>query len=106
MPAGIFGEIYTAGVQISQGYLGQADETDQKFKADSVIGDSTERMYWTGDLGYWHTPSKERYCIGRRDRQVKLRGLRLDLQDLEVRTARVIPVPERTDIAVYRKEAF
>ncbi|CAI6288118.1 unnamed protein product [Periconia digitata] len=102
MPAGTIGEIYTAGVQVSQGYLGQPKETARKFSADSVLLEPTEMMYQTGDLGHWDVVTQELHCKGRMDRQIKLRGFRLDLQDLEVRIARAIP--ESTNVAVYRKE--
>jgi hypothetical protein len=102
MPPGTVGEIYTAGVQVSQGYLGQPEQTQQKFSIDSVLSDPNERMYQTGDLGFWDVITNELHCKGRRDRQIKLRGFRLDLQNLEVRIARVIP--ESDDVVVYCEE--
>ena len=91
MPPGAVGEIYIAGIQVSQGYLGQPDETNAKFMPDSVLPERKERMYKTGDRGYWNLHSREIHCLGRTDRQIKLRGFRLDLDDLEIRLARAVP---------------
>jgi len=58
-------------------------------------------MYKTGDRGYWNLYSGEIHCLGRTDRQIKLRGFRLDLDDLEIRVARA--VPESEAVAIFRK---
>ncbi|TPX19017.1 uncharacterized protein E0L32_011261 [Thyridium curvatum] len=85
---GMIGRIVLAGVQVSQGYFGMAKETAERFWDDSIAGNG-EKMYDSGDLGYWNEDG-EVVCIGRTDRQIKLRGYRLDLDDLEIRIARNI----------------
>lgn len=60
-------------------------------------------MYKTGDRGYWNSEGKI-ICIGRDDRQIKLRGFRLDLNDLEIRIAQA--VPSLTAVAIARKEDY
>ncbi|KAK0617477.1 hypothetical protein B0T14DRAFT_590199 [Immersiella caudata] len=95
---GMVGRIHLAGVQVAQGYLGMPQQTEARFKADSIMGNG-ERMYDTGDLGYWNEDG-EVVCIGRTDRQVKLRGYRLDLNDLEIRITRCIKEVQAVAIAL------
>ncbi|KAJ0418003.1 hypothetical protein BJY00DRAFT_315399 [Aspergillus carlsbadensis] len=99
-PPGLIGQIYLAGVQVSNGYIGQPQLTAERFFADSVCRGLGEHMYATGDMGYW-TESGELVCLGRNDRQVKLRGFRLDLDDLE---SRISNLPGITGAAVTRYE--
>lgn len=88
VPRGMVGEIYLAGVQVAVGYLGQEAKTSSRFFGDAVCTDfEGERMYKTGDMGYWDE-NGELVCLGRRDRQIKLRGFRIDLDDLEVQIMR------------------
>ena len=96
VPPGLVGQIYLAGVQVSNGYLGQPRLTAERFFADCVCRGLGEQMYATGDMGYW-TGTGELVCLGRNDRQVKLRGFRLDLDDLE---ARILNLPGITGAAV------
>lgn len=99
VPPGVIGEIYIAGVQVARHYIGMPKETEERFIADPIrrIG---ERMYKTGDRGYWSS-NGEVVCLGRNDRQIKLRGFRLDLDDLETRMVRASS--EVTAVAVARQ---
>ncbi|KAL4886428.1 hypothetical protein BJY04DRAFT_213196 [Aspergillus karnatakaensis] len=99
-PPGVIGQIYLAGVQVSNGYLNQPQLTAERFFPDTVCRGLGEQMYATGDLGYW-TENGELVCLGRNDRQVKLRGFRLDLDDIEARLAKL---PSITSVAVTRYE--
>ncbi|KAL4913035.1 hypothetical protein BDW62DRAFT_205920 [Aspergillus aurantiobrunneus] len=99
-PPGVVGQIFLAGVQVSNGYLHQPQLTAERFFADSVCRGLGEQMYATGDLGYW-TKDGELVCLGRNDRQVKLRGFRVDLNDIEARIATLSGV---TGAAVARIE--
>ncbi|KAI1421997.1 BcNRPS1, nonribosomal peptide synthetase [Xylaria sp. FL1777] len=83
-PLGVVGEIYLGGIQISQGYVNQPEETARRFLPDCVLPETGNRMYRTGDRGYWDEKGELRFC-GRNDRQIKLRGFRVDLDDVEVR---------------------
>ncbi|WP_102106855.1 SDR family NAD(P)-dependent oxidoreductase [Oceaniglobus roseus] len=78
---GDWGEILIGGSGVSDGYLGQPDETAARFVTLPGHGDA--RFYRTGDLGRWRDGVLE--CGGRRDRQVKLRGHRIELAEVEAR---------------------
>jgi amino acid adenylation domain-containing protein len=82
VPFGVIGEICLAGVQVAVGYIGQPEAATAKFVPDLILPKYGERMYRTGDRGYWNE-NNELVFLGRRDRQIKLRGFRIDLDDLE-----------------------
>lgn len=97
----MIGEIYLAGVQVARGYIGMEKETRERFLPDSITRGLGERMYRTGDRGYWNETG-EVVLLGRNDRQIKLRGFRLDLNDLEIRMAKA--VPSAAAVAIARKD--
>ncbi|KAF1950193.1 BcNRPS1, nonribosomal peptide synthetase [Byssothecium circinans] len=87
-PRGAIGEVYLAGIQVAVGYVGLPEVTERKFMKDTVNTQYTgEMMYKTGDRAFW-TESGELTFLGRGDREVKLRGFRVDLDDLEIRMTR------------------
>lgn len=73
------GEIALAGTCLAAGYLNRQDLTDQVFVHDAALG---ERIYLTGDLGWCDRDGCFHY-VGRKDDQVKLRGLRIELGEIE-----------------------
>ncbi|RWA04910.1 hypothetical protein EKO27_g10195 [Xylaria grammica] len=89
VPPGVIGDIYLAGVQVSLGYQNMPHQTDTVFVQDTVYTLDEERMYRTGDRGYWCENGELQFC-GRTDRQIKLRGYRVDLDDLEERIRNAI----------------
>ncbi|CAG7962568.1 unnamed protein product [Penicillium salamii] len=81
-PALTAGEIYIAGVQVSLGYLGMAKRTSEEILPDPFcMGSDQEMMYCSGDIGFWDEQGNL-HCCGREDRQVKLRGYRINLDDI------------------------
>lgn len=97
IPPGRIGEIYLAGVQVAKGYLNLEKQTQESFLPDSICRNG-ERMYKTGDRGYWNEIG-EVVCLGRNDRQIKLRGFRLDMNDLEIRVLQAAPQLQAIAIA-------
>ncbi|MEU1731173.1 amino acid adenylation domain-containing protein [Streptosporangium sp. NPDC020145] len=81
VPPGMTGEIYLGGDRLARGYLGQPGLTADRFLPDPY-GEPGARMYKTGDLGRW-LPSGDLCFLGRRDLQVKVRGYRVELSEIE-----------------------
>jgi len=97
-PIGVAGEIYIAGAGVSDGYLGRALETAERFIPDPNPAFPGQRMFRTGDRGRWsHTGELE--FLGRIDRQIKIRGFRVEPAEIET-TLAAVPGVHRAVVAL------
>ncbi|MEU6038476.1 amino acid adenylation domain-containing protein [Actinomadura sp. NPDC047616] len=78
-PVGEAGELHIGGDGLARGYIGDEAQTRERFVVDPVLG---RRLYRTGDLGRWRTDGTIEF-LGRLDRQVKIRGHRIELGEVE-----------------------
>ncbi|WGH74819.1 amino acid adenylation domain-containing protein [Tenacibaculum tangerinum] len=89
------GELYLSGNKLARGYLFDEDLTKERFiNVQFDNHDNSVRLYKTGDLCRW-TPTNEIEFVGRADQQVKIRGHRIELEEIEA----VIETMENIDTA-------
>ena len=80
-PISVPGEIYVSGIGVSNGYINDEEKTKNSFVKNPF---TSEIMYKTGDIAYYNKSGELEY-IGRNDFQVKLKGLRIELSEIEKR---------------------
>ncbi|MHC8319522.1 non-ribosomal peptide synthetase [Pseudomonas sp. GB2N2] len=101
VPQGVSAELYLAGAGITRGYLGRPGMTAERYVPNPFAGHG-ERLYRTGDLSRYQDDGVIEYR-GRIDHQVKVRGLRIELSEIE---ARLLQQPTVSDVAVLAQEAL
>ena len=79
-PIGVEGELFVGGIQLARGYLNRPDQSEKSFIPNPFV--PGERLYRTGDVSMYRTDGNIVYC-GRKDRQIKLRGQRIELGEVE-----------------------
>jgi amino acid adenylation domain-containing protein len=100
VPLGVAGEIYIGGANVARGYLHRPELTAQRFISDPFDTEQRARMYKTGDLGRWRADGTIEY-LGRNDAQVKVRGFRVELGEIE---AQLCQHPHLKDAVVILRE--
>jgi len=85
-PFGVIGEIAIAGISVGKGYWNDQQKTEKAFIRNQLAGPEAGHdygvIYKTGDLGYWHENGYV-VLVGRGDFMVKIRGVRIELEEIE-----------------------
>lgn len=87
VPQGVSGELWIGGTTVALGYLDDAPEAQARFRSDPWSSQPNARMYRTGDRAR-HLPDGTIEFLGRIDRQIKLRGFRVELAEIEATMSR------------------
>ena len=82
LPIGAIGELLLGGIGVGAGYLNRPELTAERFIPDLFSGQPEARLYCTGDLARM-LPTGEIDLLGRSDNQIKLRGYRIELEEIE-----------------------
>ncbi|WP_202080467.1 non-ribosomal peptide synthetase [Caldalkalibacillus salinus] len=82
VPKGVDGELYIGGISVARGYLNQQALTDARFIPNPFSTDPDDRLYQTGDK-VRYTMDGQLAFLGRIDQQVKVRGHRIELSEIE-----------------------
>ncbi|MGE3537906.1 MAG: amino acid adenylation domain-containing protein [Candidatus Tectimicrobiota bacterium] len=102
VPLGVPGELYVGGASLTRGYLKRPALTAERFIPDPFTATPGARLYRTGDLVRYHADGSLLY-LGRLDQQIKLRGIRIELPEVEAALARH-PDVQATAVVVHQDE--
>ena len=98
LPQGSVGEMYIAGDGVGKGYMNKKEQTESSFTQNPFLENSI--MYKSGDLGSFDE-NGEITCYGRVDNQIKIRGLRVELPEIE---KQILSIANVQNVVVVKKE--
>lgn len=101
-PIGVKGEILVSGFGVGRGYINDIEKTNKAFTIDPFKGENSVRLYKTGDIGRY-LPNGTIEFFGRKDYQVKVRGYRIELEEIELALTALKTVKEAI-VLVLKKE--
>jgi amino acid adenylation domain-containing protein len=101
VPVGAVGELYIGGDGVARGYWQRPELTRERFVAHPFSDAPGARLYRTGDYGCWRTDGAIEF-LGRRDQQIKIRGFRVELGEIEYELRQHSEV--RNAVATIREE--
>ncbi|MGW0537947.1 amino acid adenylation domain-containing protein [Streptomyces sp. NPDC003032] len=101
VPPGVAGELYLAGTGVARGYLDQPERTAERF-IEWTHGEVSDRVYRTGDMARFGADGLIE-LLGRKDFQVKLNGLRVELGEIEA-VLRSHPAVQQSAVVAHRNQ--
>jgi amino acid adenylation domain-containing protein len=101
VPVGVPGEVYIGGAGLARGYLNRPDLTAERFIPNPFSAEAGTRLYKTGDLARFRPDGAIEY-LGRIDHQIKLRGFRIEIGEIEALLAQHPAV--RQSVVVARED--
>lgn len=98
VPAGATGEIFIGGDGVAPGYLNRAELTRERFLIDPFSENPVARIYRTGDVGRF-LPDGDVQCLGRTDHQIKVRGYRIEPEEVAFNINRLNAIKDSVVVA-------
>ncbi len=102
VPIGVTGELFLGGTGLARGYVNRADLTAERFVPNPYAPLKGERLYKTGDLGLYRSNGVIDF-VGRRDHQIKLRGYRIEVGEIEA-GLELHPSVSKAVVAMYEEQ--
>ena len=82
VPIGVSGELFIGGKGVAKGYFNNSELTNKNFIQNTFNPESSDKLYRTGDLCRYRSDGTIEF-LGRKDNQVKLRGYRVELGEIQ-----------------------